>query len=450
MESTIHGDGIQRASASVGQKMRKGTIKADGRKVQKLREKKGWSQATLATKAGLESKKTISHLEAGIPVLVETLGSVARELGVEPAELLPGSKSTQLSAANDAVSAGLLPSVPTLLIGREQALKEIKLRLGLSDKKGKPRSSPIRAAVYGWPGVGKSTLIAALAHEPEIPIVFPDGVLWASLGQKPNLLSELAGWGRALGTDDLLRAKTPREASGLLTFLLRQKRMLLILDDVWEVEHAMPFSVGGRKCAILVSTRVSIVAESLASSPGDAYRLDVLSDEDALKLMQALAKKVVEKFPSECRELIRELEGLPLALQVAGRLLHIENKRGWNIRDLLRELREDAARILEAKAPADMIDLANQTTPTVAALLRKSTDHLPHEIRESFAYLGAFVAKPATFTLDDMAEVWEVTPAEAKSTADELIGRGLLEPTSESRFWMHALLKKLAESLCTE
>ena len=97
-----------------------------------------------------------------------------------------------------------------------------------------------------------------------------------------------------------------------------------------------------------------------------------------------------------------------------------------------------------------MADLTNQTTPTVAALLRKSTDRLDPETRERFAFLGAFAAKPATFDLGDMEEVWKISKENAKYTADELIARGLLEPIGESRFWMHALLVKHADSLCTE
>jgi hypothetical protein len=76
-----------------------------------------------------------------------------------------------------------------------------------------------------------------------------------SLGPKPNLFSELATWRRALGTDDLLRAKTLEEATAQLTAMLRNKRMLLIIDDVWESEHAVPLKVGGRGCAILITTR---------------------------------------------------------------------------------------------------------------------------------------------------------------------------------------------------
>ena len=109
--------------------------------------------------------------------------------------------------------------------------------------------------------------------------------------------------------------------------------------------------------------------------------------------------------------------------------------------ELLKELR-DAARLLREKAPVNM---AGETTPTVAALLRKSTDVLDSRARKCFAYLAAFAPKPATFDLAALSGVWRKM-VDAKSMAGILTARGLLEPIG-GRFWMHALLVAHAKSL---
>jgi len=49
-------------------------------------------------------------------------------------------------------------------------------------------------AIHGLGSVGKSTLATALARDPEVQAHFCDGILWATLGQQPNLLSLLSGW----------------------------------------------------------------------------------------------------------------------------------------------------------------------------------------------------------------------------------------------------------------
>lgn len=224
--------------------------------------------------------------------------------------------------------------------------------------------------------------------------------------------------------------------------------MLLIIDDVWQVEHAKPFNVGGRNCGTLITTRLEGVATALAPTAADVYRLKVLKDEDALILLKKLAPSVVKGHPQECMVLAQELEGLPLALQVAGRLLNTEANLGFGVVELIKELRT-GARLLVAQPPADRFELANETTPTIAALLQRSLAHLDEATLDRYAYLGAFAPKPATFDLDAMKFVWQVEDPEP--TVRALVDRGLLESIPEQhRYQMHALLVMLAKSLLKE
>ena len=343
---------------------------------------------------------------------------------------------------------GSAPPVPSLIVGRDEDLRRLKENLGVSIADRPKAAIQILTAIKGWPGVGKTTIASALAYDTDIKKAFPDGVLWVSLGQEPNLLSEIATWGRALGTDELLRARTVEEAQAQLAALLRNRRMLLIIDDVWQPEHAIPFKVGGRNCATLITTRRDDVAIALAPSAGDVYRLKVLEEDDALALLKQLAPTVVEGYPNECLVLVQELEGLPLALQVAGRLLNTEANRGFSVVELIDELRE-GAKLLEAPAPSDRADLVNETTPTIAALLQKSLDRLDDAARDCYAYLGVFAPKPATFDLEAMKFVWQVE--DPKPVVGTLVDRGLLEYVPEmERYQMHALLVMLAKSLLTE
>lgn len=346
------------------------------------------------------------------------------------------------------VSSCLLPPVPSLVIGREEALNELKIRLGLRGKNQHSSRIQVLTAMRGWPGVGKTTIAAALAHDPDIHKAFPDGVLWASLGQKPEVLAELAIWGRALGNDDLLKCRNIQEAMTRMGGLLQHKRMLLVIDDAWEIAHVLPFKVGGANCAMLITTRDTHLAKSIVPTDSNVYVLEVLKPESGIELLKLLAPTVVSQFPQQSLELIRELEGLPLAIQVAGRLLKTEADHGFGLDELLAELHAGKA-ILEAKAPADRADLAKETIPSVAVLLQKSTDRLEVEIRDRYAYLAAFASKPATFDLRALKEVWRVE--DPKPTVRILVDRGLLEPVDGTgRYQMHALLVLLAKSLCSQ
>lgn len=339
------------------------------------------------------------------------------------------------------------PASPEIFLGRDEEMAELKKRLGILRDAQSSGPVQVLTAVRGWPGIGKTATATVLAHDSDLLTAFPDGVLWTSLGPSPNLLSELATWGRALGTDEILRAPTLKEAASVLAAHLRNKRMLLIVDDVWEVEHVVPFQqVRGKDCALLVTTRQPGVVNGLSLPDEAVYNLPALTEDRAIDLLRILAPSVVAAHEDECRQLARDVECLPLALHVAGRLLNAESQMGWGVADLLNDLREGAS-LIEAKAPADMMDYETETIPTVAALLKKSTDRLDDFTRDCFAFLGPFAPKPATFDLSAMKAVWMVD--DARPTARTLVDRGLLEPVG-SRFQMHALLVAHARSLLAD
>jgi hypothetical protein len=337
---------------------------------------------------------------------------------------------------------GCPPILPNLIfLGRETALREVKSLLGLVDGRV---SHPKQAIVRGWPGVGKTTLVSILSRDPDVMQAYPDGVLWTSLNQKPSLMSILAGWGRTLGRDDILRIATAEEAVAELHSILQHQRMLLIVDDVWETGHGALFQkVWGGNCGLLITTRLDKVAQSLAQPESEIYNLPVLAEEDALKLMSILAPMVVDQHPDECRSLVEDLEYLPLALHVAARLLRKRFSRGLEVQSLLEDVRKGSA-VIKADAPSDRAEEGN--IPTVKALLQKSTDMLSDQARECFAFLGAFAPKPATFDLVAMKAVWDVDGP--IPIVEDLMDYGLLEPVGNGRFQMHALLVAHAISLC--
>ncbi|KAB2866990.1 MAG: hypothetical protein F9K46_01230 [Anaerolineae bacterium] len=350
-----------------------------------------------------------------------------------------------LVSSTDSISApisGVMPPLPSLLVGRDAALHAIKQRLGV----GSPEARPI-TVIQGWPGVGKSTLVATLAHDLELSQHYPDGVLWASLGENPSIASEIGSWAEALRLNEPGQARTVEEISAQLTALLRDKRMLLIVEDVWQADHAQAFRVGGKNCPLVMTSRLNDVATALAPTATDIYRLPVLTEHAALELLAKFTPDTVANQLDEATQLVRDLEGLPLAIHVAGRLLQSEARLGWGVTELLADLREGAS-LLTAQAPSDMLGVKSDTSLTITALLKRSTDSLDALTRQYFAYLGLFVAKPATFDLPAMAVVWEVD--DPKPIARLLVNRGLLEPVGGGRFQMHALLVLHARSLLDE
>lgn len=345
--------------------------------------------------------------------------------------------------SQDASAIGMAPAYPSLVVGRDKELKELKIRLGVNAAGAPTTSFQSITAVRGWPGVGKTTIIAKLAHDRDIQALFPDGVLWTTLGRDPSVISKLAEWGRALRMNAIMGAQTETEASAQLTAFIRGKRLLLIIDDVWEAEHARAFMIGGAGCATLMTTRSKAVAERLTPTADSIYKLGVLSEEMGVELLRKLVPMVVTHNAHDCRQLVRQLDGLPLAIQVAGHLLSAERDSGLNVTELLNEIGKGTM-LLAAKAPLDMTEVEHETSPTVAALLQKSTALLDFTARNCFAYLGVFAAEPATFDEAALSAVWQI--ADPKPVIRTLVERGLIEPTGTGRFQIHSLVALHARS----
>jgi hypothetical protein len=341
-------------------------------------------------------------------------------------------------------SAATVPIVPLLFVGREEHVQQVKKLLAVA---------PRTVGIYGTPGVGKTTLLASLYHNQDIRKDFRDGVLWVSLGQEPNTPVLLKSWHRMLGINGVFDADNSShidqvEAHRVLLNHLLDKRALIMIDDVWNKEDLDPFLVGGIDCSTLITTREPDVLSKLGLAERQRYQLPLLDEEPAVHLVRELAQAVVEKFEKETRELVRTLEFLPLALQVAARMLADDYQSGFNdakMKSTFIELCKGKI-ILEESAPGGTGSYY-MMTPTVRFLLKKSTDRLGPQTQDRFRALGEFAEKPADFGLDGVSFVWKIDHDESMKTLDILLRRGLIEPSGAQRYRIHALLHAHAQTM---
>ena len=154
----------------------------------------------------------------------------------------------------------LAPPLPSYnLVGRDNLLRELKQQL-LSG------SNLALSALNGLPGVGKTALALALAHDREVLGHFCDGTLWVGLGREANVFSYLNAWGIALGVsqNEIEKLTNPTSLGQTIHRAIGARRMLLVIDDAWSTEAALAFKLGGPHCAHIVTTRLPEVAERFA------------------------------------------------------------------------------------------------------------------------------------------------------------------------------------------
>jgi hypothetical protein len=423
----------------------------------------GWSYDTTPQQAGLSHPAVYASAEEEIgpyPLTTREV-NVARAGGAVEGDTETVKASDEIHTSPHAVTeivpyrrvqrrrfpqvAGVAPTLSApIFIGREESVAAVK---GLLQSTRRAEQNFSLTVVQGSPGVGKTALVDAIARDPETLEMFPDGILRTSLGQEPELMHKLAGWGRMLGTDDLLRAPTLDAALVRFSHLICNRQLLLIVDDVLNGADVLPFirAAVDSRCALLAATQVLKVAEALTGDEKKLYVLPPLSMYHALTLLHYQVPAIVERHPEDGWQLVRSLGCLPLAILVAGRLLKAEASVGLNIVELLNGIREDERLSPE---PDPLNGAEGDVLPAVHALLQRSTDALDKLTRECFAFLGAFAPKPATFDVHAMKAVWQVE--DPTSVIRKLVGRGLLEPIGGDRFHMDELLVTHARSLLND
>ncbi|MGK7886830.1 MAG: NB-ARC domain-containing protein [Crocosphaera sp.] len=276
------------------------------------------------------------------------------------------------------------------------------------------------SAIHGLGGIGKSTLVAALAHNQDIRKRFPDGILWATLGQQPDVLSLLTSWIQALG-DYKFSPTNIDVASRQLCSLLDRKAILLVVDDVWNADHALPFRVGGSQCRVLVTTRNADIAVVLDAT---LLELGVMKLEQALALLEGrINRKIQTREHQQACNLANAVGYLPLALELAAAQI----KDGISFSELLENLEAEIARLEVLNLPG-FEDANNEMTRKKLSLLASfnlSLKKLSAEKLQRFAWLGV-VPEDVKLTQHMVTTLWETNLWEARETLRYLKNKALL------------------------
>ena len=114
---------------------------------------------------------------------------------------------------------------------------------------------------------------------------------------------------------------TPELRSQAVGNAIGQQRLLLVIDDAWQLEPAQLLRCGGPHCGHLLTTRDLGLARTFAGDRQRAVSVPVLEDDPAFALLQGLAPEACAADPEAAQQLAGALGGLPLALELVGGFL---------------------------------------------------------------------------------------------------------------------------------
>ncbi len=327
------------------------------------------------------------------------------------------------------------PAFP--FIGRDRLLAALKKELAANVQ--------ATTALNGLPGVGKTRIALELAYDAELRARFSDGVLWAGLGCKPDIMALLGLWATALHIppETIAVQSDLTDRIALLHAAIGNRKMLLIIDDAWQSETALAFKLGGPNCAHLLTTRLLDVAVDFAGEHTLTVR--EMEAQESLDLLNYFSPGLLAANPAETHTLVQSVGSLPLGIILMGRYL-----QKYTYKAQSRRLNEA---LIALKQTRHRLSLSQQATPlernpgipaetplSLQAVIGLSDSILDSAAHQALIALAAFPPKPNHFSEEAALAVANVQPV----SLDTLVDIGLVECLPPDRYTLHQTIADYA------
>jgi predicted ATPase/DNA-binding XRE family transcriptional regulator len=415
---------------------RSGTT-AFGMALRSMRLAAGLSQGVLAERAGL-SEKAVGALERGDRTTPRpaTVVLLADALGASPADrdrLLAAARAktgptergrpTDTDAASLARHGLLVP--PTPLLGRQQDIAAVSQLVS-------PSGGAARlVTLIGPGGVGKTRVALAVALE--LVDQFADDVWFVDLSPLHDYRLVAASVARALD----VRESGGRSAHDLLIDALRERVVLLVLDNFEHVLDAAPFVADLlSKCprlSVLVTSRTALrlraerrfMIEPLSVPRADGpHALETIAKSPAVQLFVDRAQAIVPDFElsrsngNAVAAICRRLDGLPLAIELAAA------RTALLAPDALLDRLQQPHR-------GQLVDLPTRQQ-TLQATISWSCDLLTPAEQALFACLAVFAGGWTLESAEGVCAAVLSTGADLSGLLVALVESSLVRPTAEA------------------
>ncbi|KAG2702076.1 hypothetical protein I3760_06G074400 [Carya illinoinensis] len=300
-----------------------------------------------------------------------------------------------------------------------------------------------KIGVWGMAGVGKSTLMIEIARIVKEEKLF-DEVAVAIVSASPDLTQIRGEIADTLGLR-FDQASEKGRASHLQRRLLKDKKILVILDDMWKQVELEAIGIPSEGCkVVLISRNRDVLVREMDTQK--TFELKILVEEEAWNLFEKMAGDSVKDQP-DVREVAikvaKECAGLPVALTTVSKALKGMSLSIW----------KDAELRLKRPPPVDVPEILSP----IYSCIELSYNHLADEELKSLFLLCALLCQFDIYYQDLLRYGFGlglfqgiVTLEEARHRLDRLVSNLqdsclLLESSDDPRgFYMHDVVRYVA------
>jgi hypothetical protein len=279
---------------------------------------------------------------------------------------------------------------------------------------------PSTVGLHGFGGAGKTTLARLFCADVAVRQACRDGILWVPLGKNPpEPRAQIADLVTAL-TGECSGCATLPGARARLQDALANRKVLLVLDDVWDEAQMRDIVEASTGNARLITTRNTFTL------PFEAKLLDVAAMQ-AEESRELLGAGLPSGQDVRLVALARQLGSWPVLLRLANRTLRqrIQHQR-MPVSKALDAVEQDLARkgVLAFDPSRDVAE----RDQAVAATVEASLELLESAERQRYTELAIF-PQDLPIPLARAAELWQLTAGlDAYETQDLITAR--LDPLS--------------------
>lgn len=300
--------------------------------------------------------------------------------------------------------------------------------LALLDQLTEPGSAARVAVITGVAGAGKSALAHMWAARRRDR--FPDGCLNVDFGamRTPDgtaVADGLADVLRSLGVDEKVIPTSPSARANLYRSTIAEKHCLVLLDDVANAAHVVPFLPNTGSAVVLVTSNSKLI--ELALDGAMIVELRPLTIDDAVRLLQRhCTDGRIQADTAATSELVRLCSGLPVALRAVATCLL--RRPGQSVVDLVSDLRDESRRLDR---------LAVRGAHDLSVVFDSTFESLDPDVAQLYMDLGALPLRDLTY------EIAAVVTDEVRAgdLLDLLVDANLLMAKGDGRFQFHELVR---------